>query len=121
MKITDKRVKAELKRINSSELNYDLSIIEDGDDDIQNLSEWEIFLKELQYVTECFEEEGHTLCEDLTQAKELLRETKNGKIIRMSLVTFEPVYGYAPHNIESARKTVNEYNRLKLAVKRLLK
>ena len=118
MKITDARVKAELKRIRSMELNYDLDTFEE--EETHGRTEWQIFLEELQYITSCFEEDGHMFCEDLENAQGILKETKNGKVIPLDPRTFKPKFGYAPYNIQSARNTVNEYRRLKKATMRLL-
>jgi hypothetical protein len=121
MKITDAKVKAELRRIRSNELNYDLyELIEDDADDIKGRSEWEVFLQELEYITYCFEESGHMFYEDLENAQYILKETKNGKEIPLDPYTLKPKVGFYPYNIESARNTVNEYRRLKKATARLL-
>ena len=83
----------------------------DGRSDMQMLAD------ELSYILSNYTEDGHTLCEDLKESREILRETKNGKVIPLWQSTLKPVYSKS--RIECARSTINEYNRLKSLFKRV--
>lgn len=110
MKITDKRVKRWLKAINCLEL--DERIEEYPEDEREGRSDIQFFADELSYALENYNEEGHCWNEDLEESRRILRETKNGKCIPLDPRTLKPKYGYRPHDIASAKSTVNEYRRM---------
>lgn len=116
MILTDKTALKELKRANSFELENSVNCYpeneRDGRSDLQMLAD------ECSYIVSNFEECGHVLYEDLEHAREVLRETRNGKFI--------PLYSnltpkYRNSDIEIARGSINEYRRLKNCLKRLNK
>ena len=115
MKITDKQVLKELKRVRSFEL--DESIENYPDDERDGRSDEQVLADELSWILSNFTEDGHVLCEDLTESKRILRETKNGKVVPLWQSTLKPVYSKS--RIQSCRDCVNEYNRLKNCMKRL--
>lgn len=117
MKITDKNVKKWLKAISCEELEEMLETY--PEDEIDGRSEIELFTDELSYAISCYEESGHCWNEDLEQSRELLRETKNGKVIPLDPRTLRPKYGYKPNDIDAAKRTVNEYRRMKYRYKKL--
>lgn len=119
MQITDPKAKQILKRIDSSIL---METIEGyPDDERDERSDLEFVADEISYQVSCFNEDGHVWKDDLDEAKQKLRETKNGKVIPIDPTTFKPRYGYYPSQIDNARNTVNEYKRLVNALKKMQK
>lgn len=117
MIITDKEAIKELKKTRSSELYCRIENF--PDDEIEGRSDMQMVIDELSYLISNFTEEGHSLCEDLQEAKKILRETKNGKTIPLWKDSLKPVYTQS--RIQSCRDTINEFNRLKSMLKRLNK
>ena len=120
MKITDKEVKKLLKQANSSDLSENVRTY--PEDEVDDQTEMEIFLNELGYLLMMYEEGGTIYSEDLEEAREFIRETKNGKVIPC-WHTIPPVPKYTETQLEiglqRARNTVNEYNRLMRMAKKL--
>lgn len=115
MKITDKEVLKELKRARSGELWESLdSYPEDERDDRTDM---QMLADECSYILSCFDEDGHALHDDLQEAKEIMRETKNGKTIPLWRESLTPVYSKS--RIETARASINEHRRLKSLMARL--
>ena len=117
MKITDKNVKKWIKAIGSEQL-YEM-VEGYPENELDGRSEIQLFTDELSYAISNYEEDGHVWHDDLEDARELLRETKNGKVIPVDPRTFKPRRGYWPSDIESAKNTVNEYRRMKYRYKKL--
>ena len=115
MKITDKVALAELKKVKSG-LLYDM-INDYPDDERDGRSDLEFLADEVSWHISCYNEDGHYWKEDLEEAKEILRETKNGKVIPLYLPSLEPKY--TAREIERSKDTVNEYKRLVNCMKRL--
>ena len=115
MKFTDKEALQELNRARSPEL-WDY-IEEYPEEERDNKTDLQVLYEECDYIVSCFEEDGHIFCEDLEASKEILKETKNGKVTPYYINTLQPKY--RPHQIEQARNTINEYRRLKALLKRL--
>lgn len=115
MKITDKQVLKELKRVRSCELDMLLETY--PEDEIEGRTDAQIVADELSYIISCFNEDGHVLCDDLEESRRILKETKNGKVIPLWTQTLTPMYSKS--RIETCRDCVNEYNRLKNYMKRL--
>lgn len=115
MKITDKVALAELKKVNSNEL-YE-TIKDYPDDERDGRSDLEFLADEVSYQISCFNEEGHEWKEDLDEAKEILKETKNGKVQVMLLPSLQPKY--KAYQIDRAKAIVSEYKRLTNCMKRL--
>lgn len=108
MTITSKEVQRQLKIVNSCELEEMLDCYPEnergGRSDIQMLAD------EAGYLLSMFNEEGTAHNDDLTDARELLRETKYGREIPLNEKTLKPVY--RPSEIQTAKDIVNEYARL---------
>jgi hypothetical protein len=117
MKITDKEVLKELKRARSGELWESLDSY--PEDERGDRTDMQILADECSYILSCFEEDGHCLHDDLQEAKEIMRETKNGKTIPLWRESLTPVY--SKHKIEAARDYINEHRRLKSLMARLNK
>lgn len=115
MKITDKQVLKELKRVRSCEL--DMSLETYPEDEREGRSDAQVVADEISYILSCFDEDGHVLCDDLEESRRILRETKNGKVIPLWTQSLTPMYSKS--RIESCRDCINEYNRLKNYMKRL--
>lgn len=120
MRITDKEVKKLLKQANSSELSGNVASY--PEDEIDGRTDMEIFTDELAYLVGLYEDEGTCSSEELEQARNFIRETKNGKVIPC-WHTIPPTPKYTVTELklkfDDARKIINEYNRLVKMMKRL--
>lgn len=114
MKITDKVALAELKKVKSNEL-YE-TIKDYPDDERDGRSDLQFLADEVSYQISCFNEDGHNWNEDLTEAKEILKETKNGKVIPY-YPNLQPKY--RSWQIDNAKALISEYRRLLNCLKRL--
>ena len=110
MNITDKWVLKEMKR-----MPYDLqeSMEQYPDNERAGRSDVEFFADEVSYWVSCYNEDGHVWKDDLEDAKEKIRETKDGKVIPVDKRTFKPMHGYWPSDIETARSIIREYRTLR--------
>lgn len=119
MKITDEWVKKELSRMCDQYLIDDID--EYPDDERDGRSDVEFFADEVSYMVSLYHEDEHDWNYDLKEARQLLRETKNGKVIPISASTFKPKPGYEPHRVEWAKSVVREYGVLERELKKLQK
>lgn len=117
MKLTDKKAISIYKRLKMSELIE--SIDEYPEDERDGRNDLQILTDEINYFRSCFEEDGHAFKESLDDAKELLRETKNGTSIPLDPRTLKPKYGYYPSDIQIAKDVISEYKQLQYYEKRL--
>lgn len=117
MKLTDKKAISIYKRLKC----YDLveSIDSYPEDERDGRSDLQFLADEISYYRSCFEEDGHCFNDDLQNSKDLLRETKNGKVISLDIHTFKSKRGYTPIDIERAKETIQEYDQLKRYDKKL--
>jgi len=115
MTITNKNVEKWLKMIGSERL-YEM-VETYPENELDGRSEIQLFADELSYLISCYEEDGNFLRDDLEECKEVLRETKNGKVIPVNARTFKPIY--RPHTIEFAKSIVNRYRRMKYRYQKL--
>lgn len=115
MKITDTEVKKMLKQVRSSMLSEMLDLYpedeRDGRTDIQMLAD------ELSYLISCIHDDGHIYKEDAEKADEILKATKNGRVMPYFTETLKPVYN--EYEVRWARETKNENRRLENLQKRL--
>ena len=108
MTFTDKEAVKELNRARSFELHCR---IEDYPEyEREGRSDFQILADELSWLLDNFNEDGHCLHDDLEDAREILRETKNGKVIPLWKDSLKPMYSSS--RIKGCRDIVNEYNRL---------
>ena len=91
------------------------------EDDMDGLSESAFVLREAEWIVEDFEVDGYMLHDVLTDARRLIRETQDGKVIPIDSNTFRPKEGYRPGDIQNARETIAEYKRTKAFVKKMWK
>jgi len=82
------------------------------DDEREGRSDIQFFADELSYAISNYNENGHCWHDDLIESRELLRETKNGKVIPLDPKTLKPCRGYRPSDIDIAKSVVNEYRRM---------
>ena len=120
MKITDKEVLRQLKIVRCSDLEESIRTF--PEDEVDGKSDMEILKNELDYLLSLYEEGGTVHSEDLEQAREFIRETKNGKVIPCyNTIPPTPKYSVTRLKLEldRAKNTINEYNRLMSLQKRL--
>ena len=103
MKITDKKVLQWIKALDILPFTEDIE--EYPEDERDGRSDIEFFTDELS--------------DELKDARRILRETKNGRVIPVDPQTFQPKYGYRELDIERAKQTVSEYSRMKYRYKKL--
>ena len=120
MKISDKEVLKQLKIVRSSDLEDSIKTLQE--DEVEGRTDMQVLKDELEYLLSLYDEGGTLHSEDLEQAREFMRETKNGKVMPC-YNTFPPTPKYTVTRleleVERARNTINEYNRLKSLEKRL--
>lgn len=115
MKITDNEVKKFLKQVRSSMLCDMLESY--PEDERDGRTDMEMLADELSYLISCIHEDGHAYKEDAEVAADIIRETKNGKVMPLHKDTLTPVYNL--HQVRWARETINENRRLENLQKRL--
>lgn len=118
MIFTDKKAISIFKRLKMAELID--SIKEYPEDERDGRNDLQFLADEISYFKSCYEEDGHVYYDSLTQARELLRKTKNGKILPIDPRTMKYKRGYYPVDIEIAKSIISEYNQLGYYKKRLL-
>lgn len=107
--ITDKEVKKILKYIDMAELTESINTLPENERELR--SDLEILIDEIEYFIWNYESDGNIFGDDLEESKYILKVTKRGKYIPISMVTFTPIYSRT--QIENAKNTVSEYKRLK--------
>lgn len=109
MKLTNKEAIALRKKAKCCDLDENISTMPQDEFDDSGRSELQFVQDEIEYLIDMYEEDGTIYSEDLEIAREILRETKNGK--EMPLDSLRP--RYRPWQVENAKSTVSEYRRLK--------
>lgn len=115
MKITDEYVIKELKRVRSFDLEESIETY--PEDERDDRSDLQVLADETSWLLSNYEEDGHVLCESLEESNEILRETKNGKVIPLWASTLQPKW--RQRDIQMSRDIINEHRRLKNLMKRL--
>lgn len=108
----DKRIQKWLDIIGCYELEERIEGILGDENTLDGRTEMQVFADELSYCISCYNEDGHCWHDDLVQARELLRETKNGTKIPLDSRTLKPKQGYRPYDIDTAKRIVEEYKRM---------
>lgn len=115
MTITDKKALREIRLANCPELAESVETYpedqRDGRSDLQFVAD------EISYFVSMYYEGGTVFSEGLEWAKEVLLETKNGKVMPVFMPSCRPKY--KEWDIIQARNCVNEFRRLTNAKKRL--
>ena len=119
MKFTDEKAIKMLKKARLYEIEESIDMYPENERDGRN--DFQMLADEAGYVYSNYFEYGHCFHDALEEARELLRETKYGKVIPIDSRTFKPRLGYYPSDIQSAKDLVNEFNRTERLVKRLEK
>lgn len=117
--LEDERVLKLLKRADSYELEYRLSIQDLDDPYFQGMTDVEFVKEETDYLIGMYEEGGTVFSDDLAEARHILSKTRYGKIQFIDMETFKPVKRYNSRAVEWAKGVVNELNRLKTLSKKL--
>lgn len=115
MTITDNEVLKELKKVRCAYLQEDIDNY--PDDERDDRSDMQFFADEVSYILSNYMEEGNSLHEDLELSKSILNRTKYGKIVPLDSASLKPIF--RPHQIQTSKDMVNEFNRLKNLYKRL--
>ena len=113
MRITDKEALREMRLIHDGEL-YD-SVQDYPEDERDGRSDLQFIADEVSYIISCFNEHGHCNNEALEWAKEVLKDTKNGKVIPYENLI--PLYKKG--DVTRARDIINTYRRYNNSMKRL--
>ena len=111
MKLTDKEAIKLRKKANCCDLDDNISTMPQDEFEESGRSELQFVQDEIEYLVDMYEEDGTIYSEDLEQAQEILRATKNGK--QMPLYADSLLPRYRPWEVENAKSTVSEYRRLK--------
>ena len=117
MKLTDPEAIKALKKVRICEL--DDMIADYPDDERDGRSDWDMIANEAGWLLELFLEGETSHSDDLQDARKLLSRTRYGKSIPLDPRTLKPKI--KPYQIQQAKYTVNEYNRLVRFVAKLRK
>lgn len=115
MKLTDKTAIKALKKVRI----YDLErMLEDyPQDEVDGRSDWEMIANEAGWLLDALNEDGNANHDALMDARELIRDTKNGTVFRGLLTSAQ--LERCRMEVQDARDFINMYNRLKTFVKKL--
>ena len=119
MKLTNENAIKMLKKARLLEVEESLDMYPENERDGRD--DWQMLADEAGYIYSCYLEDGHVNNDALFEARELLRETRYGKVIPIDSRTFRPKRGYWPSDIQGAKDCVNAFNRLERFVERLEK
>lgn len=117
MKITDKEALRQLKIVKCGELEEMLDTYPENERD--GRSDLQMVADEAGYLYSLFAEEGTGHWDALEDARQIMRETENGKATLLDVKTLRPIY--QKHDIEYARKLINEHRRLARLINRMAK
>ena len=118
MKITDKEVLRHLRIVRC--IGLENSIRDLPEDEVDDRTDLQILIDELEYLLSLYEDESGTCHrKDLEQAREFLKETKNGKEIPLKYLMSYSKTGI-DNKVKDAKDCINEYNRLKKLKNRLM-
>ena len=115
MKITDKAVLNELKKVLSAELEENLETFPEEERD--GKSDMEIFCDEVYYLIDMYIEPGTRQYNDLKWAREIMKKTKRGTVMPLDNRTLYPKYSQC--DVYLASEITNEVKRLKNCTRRL--
>lgn len=115
MNITDEKTLKLLKKLDCWDVWDALDMY--PDDERDGRSDMQMLADEAGYILSMYEESGTSFYDDLKESKYILNRTKYGKRIPVIVPQMIPIY--KPSDIQGAKDTVNEYNRLKRLVKKL--
>lgn len=114
LKITDKAVLSELKKVRSKELDNNLDSFPEEERD--GKSDMDIFCDEVYYLIDMYIEPGTQQYNNLKWAREIMKKTKRGTVIPVD-INFNPKYSKC--DVDLASEITNEVKRLKNCTRRL--
>ena len=115
MKLTDTEAIKALKKVRIIDLEE--MIDEYPEDERDGRSDWDMIASEAGWLLDGFHSDDHANYEALQEAKELIRETKNGTVFRGLLTSAQ--LKYMEYKVQDARDLINMVNRLERFVKKL--
>lgn len=115
MKITDKAVLSELKKVRSNELEENLDSFPEEERD--GKSDLEVFCDEVYYLIDMYITPGTRQYNNLKWAREIMKDTKRGKVMPLDNRTLYPKYSQC--DVDLASEITNEAKRLKNCTRRL--
>lgn len=110
--IKDKQIIKWLEAIGCERLYDTMESHLEDEAELDGRTELQLFVDELSYCISNYNEDGHCWHDTLEEARELMRETKNGTVIPLDSRTLKPKAGYGPWDIEGAKGVINEYKRM---------
>ena len=117
MEITDANVLKLVKTVQSPNLECALILFPEKDEAYVGMSEMDALKYELYWLIDWYEEDGTIRNMELTEAKRIMAETKNGKVMPLIIRTLEPKY--SKKDILRSQEIVGEYKRLKRLQKKI--
>ena len=117
MKLTDKEALKALKKARI----YDLEQMVDDypEDERDGRSDWDMIANEAGWLLDSFHDDSHANYEALQEAKELIRDTKNGTVFQGLLTSAQ--LSLMEWKVKDARDFINMVNRLTRFVAKLKK
>lgn len=115
MRITDKEALREIRIVKCTELEESIDEYPEAERD--GRSDMQFLADEVSYFLNLYTEGGTAHSDDLEWCKEVLRKTKNGKVMPLWSGTLKPMYRKS--DIQNARDCINEYKRLQSCMKRI--
>ena len=109
MKITDETAKKIVRALKCYEVKESIKSFPEEERD--GRSDLDIIREEIEYFIDMYEDGGTVFSEDLERSRRILKATRNGKEIPLSIVSFRPLY--SAEDIALAKNTVSEYKQLK--------
>lgn len=109
MQITDKRVIRILSRIKNAWCVEDVETF--PEDERNGQSDMDILKDEIYYIIERFEDSEGALGSEYAEALEIMKKTKNGKVMPYTFPDFEPLY--EQYEVNDAKALIAEYKQLK--------
>lgn len=115
MKLTDQEAIKALKKVRVYDLEQMIS--DYPEDERDGRSDWDMIANEAGWLLDALNEDENANHEALLEAREILRETHNGKTMPILVPSFKPKY--KEYEVRDAKEFVNMYNRLTRFVKKL--
>ena len=115
MKLTDVEAIKALRKVRVYDL--EMMISDYPEDERDGRSDWDMIANEAGWLLDAFNESENANHEALEEAREIIRETHNGKVFP-GLLTSAKLKSYQL-KVQDARDLINMYNRLKRFVQKL--
>lgn len=115
MKLTDQEAIKALKKVRVYDLEQMIS--DYPEDERDGRSDWDMIANEAGWLLDALNEDENANHEALLEAREIIRDTKNGTVFH-GLLTSNQLKAMQ-FKVQDARDFINAYNRLKRFVKKL--